>query len=101
MQLNNTSPELEELLPATDSRLRPDLRALENGEVKLAATEKHRLEEKQRVQRKEREKKGEEFVPAYFIEAEDELTGETSYQFTKRYWSDRATGVWSTPRDIF
>ena len=101
MQLNNTSPELEELLPATDSRLRPDLRALENGEVKLAATEKHRLEEKQRKQRKEREKKGEEFVPAYFIEIEDELTGETSYQFTKKYWHDREKQEWSCPRDIF
>ena len=43
--------------------------------MKLAATEKHRLEEKQRQQRKEREKKGDEFVPAYFIEVEDELTG--------------------------
>jgi hypothetical protein len=30
----------------TDSRLRPDQRALENGDLDLAAAEKHRLEEK-------------------------------------------------------
>ena len=69
--------------------------------MKLAATEKHRLEEKQRHQRKEREKMGDEFVPAYFIEMEDELTGETSYQFTKKYWHDREKQEWSCPRDIF
>jgi len=33
-------------LPPTDTRLRPDQRALENGDFKLAASEKFRLEEK-------------------------------------------------------
>jgi hypothetical protein len=37
---------LRKYLPPTDSRLRPDQRALEEGDIKLAAAEKQRLEEK-------------------------------------------------------
>jgi hypothetical protein len=37
---------MQAMLPPTDSRLRPDQRALENGELDLASTEKNRLEEK-------------------------------------------------------
>jgi hypothetical protein len=37
---------MKEQLPPTDSRLRPDQRALENGEFDKASAEKHRLEEK-------------------------------------------------------
>ena len=40
----------------TDTRRRPDQRALENGDMKLATSEKNRLEEKQRAVRKYREK---------------------------------------------
>jgi len=43
--LNYLSDGLKEKLPPTDSRLRPDQRALENGETELAIREKHRLEE--------------------------------------------------------
>ncbi len=39
----------------TDCRFRPDLRAYENGDLELAASEKHRLEELQRKRRKENE----------------------------------------------
>lgn len=46
MQLNNLPEDLKKRLPISDSRLRPDQRALENGEYDLAASEKHRLEEK-------------------------------------------------------
>lgn len=31
MSLNELSPELEQRLPATDTRMRPDIRALEQG----------------------------------------------------------------------
>lgn len=41
---------------------------MENGDLKLAASEKHRLEEKQRAMRKYMEKKGIEYKPAYFDE---------------------------------
>lgn len=39
---------MQEKLPPTDSRLRPDQRYLENGEYEMANSEKLRLEQRQR-----------------------------------------------------
>ena len=39
---------MQEKLPPTDSRLRPDQRFLENGEYEMANSEKLRLEQRQR-----------------------------------------------------
>ncbi|KAJ0960226.1 hypothetical protein J5N97_001938 [Dioscorea zingiberensis] len=50
--LNELTPELQEKLPPTDSRLRPDQRHLENGEYEKANAEKQRLEKRQRMSRK-------------------------------------------------
>uniref|UniRef100_A0A0A9FM80 Uncharacterized protein n=1 Tax=Arundo donax TaxID=35708 RepID=A0A0A9FM80_ARUDO len=47
--LNELTPGLQEKLPPTDSRLRPDQRHLENGEYEKANTEKLRLERRQRM----------------------------------------------------
>ena len=55
LQLNYLPPGLKERLPPSDSRLRPDQRALEEGDLIKAASEKARLEDKQRKMRKERE----------------------------------------------
>lgn len=52
LQLNYLPDTLKEKLPPTDSRLRPDQRALEMGETDLAIKEKHRLEEAQRARRR-------------------------------------------------
>jgi len=46
LQLNYLPNTLKPLLAPTDCRFRPDQRALENGDLKLAAEEKNRLEEK-------------------------------------------------------
>lgn len=43
--LNNLTEDLLRNLPPTDCRLRPDLRAYENGDIPLAAKEKIRLED--------------------------------------------------------
>jgi len=45
---------MKAILPPTDSRLRPDRYALEKGDTKTAAAEKHILEEKQREERKKK-----------------------------------------------
>lgn len=48
----------------TDSRLRPDIRKLETGDIDGAAAEKTRLEEKQRETKKHRKgKKSEDWEP--------------------------------------
>eukprot|EP00064_Thunnus_orientalis_P020537 superscaffoldBa00005697_g20675 len=61
MTLNELEPGMERLLPPTDCRLRPDIRAMENGDTDTASTEKERLEEKQRDARRERSKDEEEW----------------------------------------
>lgn len=58
MNLNHFYKELIPKLPPTDSRLRPDIRALEYGDYDLASKEKDRLEVKQRAKRYEMEKSG-------------------------------------------
>ncbi|XP_060890773.1 oxysterol-binding protein-related protein 1-like [Labrus mixtus] len=61
MQLNELRQEMEGVIPQTDCRLRPDIRAMENGDIDLASEEKKRLEEKQRTTRKNRSKNDEEW----------------------------------------
>ena len=64
MSLNEMKP--GNTICPTDSRLRPDIRKLESGDIDGAALEKTRLEEKQRDARKSKKsKKGDEFVPRY------------------------------------
>eukprot|EP01103_Thecamoeba_quadrilineata_P019817 TRINITY_DN8208_c0_g1_i1.p1 TRINITY_DN8208_c0_g1~~TRINITY_DN8208_c0_g1_i1.p1 ORF type:complete len:670 (-),score=130.01 TRINITY_DN8208_c0_g1_i1:129-2138(-) len=66
-QLHDLHPSSSALPPApTDSRFRPDSRALENGNVSLAGLEKHRIEEKQRAVRKAREGAKETWDPRWF-----------------------------------
>jgi hypothetical protein len=95
MQLNSLPERLKNSLPLTDSRFRPDLRALENGDIKLASEEKFRLEELQRTSRKNREDNNIEYKPKYFTKQTDEITKEKSYVFNGRYWDDRKTHNWS------
>jgi len=53
MSLNELEPDMGKTLCPTDSRLRPDIRKLENGDQDGAASEKARLEEKQRNRQRE------------------------------------------------
>ncbi|KAL9124537.1 MAG: hypothetical protein Q9217_006139, partial [Psora testacea] len=97
---------LRPYLPPTDTRFRPDQRAMEDGEYDLAATEKNRLEEKQRAKRREREAKGEEFVPKWFRKGRCEITGEEYWVTNGRYWKVReevgsGQGTWEGVEVIF
>ncbi len=66
-------------LPHTDTRFRPDQRALEAGDFKLAASEKHRLEEKQRAVRKYMEQNKLNHKTKYFEEWLNPDDPETTY----------------------
>ncbi|KAL8705578.1 MAG: hypothetical protein Q9201_001319 [Fulgogasparrea decipioides] len=96
---------LRPLLPPTDTRLRPDQRAMEDGEYDLAATEKNRVEEKQRAARRQREASGEEYVPRWFTKGRDETTGEEYWISNGEYWRTRDEvsrgGTWTGVQDIF
>ncbi|KAK9890339.1 hypothetical protein WA026_010433 [Henosepilachna vigintioctopunctata] len=59
MSLNEMEQDMEKYLCPTDSRLRPDIRKLEQGDMDGAASEKTRLEEKQRCANKYRKSKKE------------------------------------------
>ncbi|CAI6096677.1 unnamed protein product [Clonostachys chloroleuca] len=92
LTFNHIDEKLKPWLAPTDSRLRPDQRAMEEGEYDFAATEKNRLEEAQRARRKAREASGQEFVPAWFSKDRDPVTGEKFWKFNGKYWDLRAKG---------
>ncbi|MCJ1314543.1 hypothetical protein MMC25_008225 [Agyrium rufum] len=104
--LNALPDSLRPWLPPTDTRLRPDQRAMEDGKYDFAATEKTRLEEKQRAVRRNREEKGEEFVPRWFRKGKCEVTGEEYWIFNGEYWKVRnqvgeTKAAWSGIDEIF
>eukprot|EP00028_Trichosphaerium_sp_Am-I-7-wt_P004415 CAMPEP_0168532826 /NCGR_PEP_ID=MMETSP0405-20121227/16592_1 /TAXON_ID=498012 /ORGANISM="Trichosphaerium sp, Strain Am-I-7 wt" /LENGTH=933 /DNA_ID=CAMNT_0008558529 /DNA_START=42 /DNA_END=2843 /DNA_ORIENTATION=- len=90
IELNELTPGLEDKLPATDTRLRPDQRAMENGDITVASKEKERLENLQRARRKLREANKEEWEPRWFVPSEN---GQ-SWEYRGGYWESRASGKW-------
>ncbi|KAJ5496343.1 ATP12 ATPase F1F0-assembly protein [Penicillium fimorum] len=98
----NALPEgLKEWLPPTDTRLRPDQRAMEDGEYTLAADEKHRVEEKQRAKRRDRDTNGDIYAPQWFARDKCPVTGEEFWAHNGKYWESRESHDWSRSEDIF
>ena len=94
IEMSNLTKEQLLYICPSDSRLRPDQRAYENGDVDLAAAEKHRLEESQRRRRRIRKENDEQFTPRWFRKVEDVDTGEETYEYIGGYWETRETGDW-------
>ncbi|XP_028174583.1 oxysterol-binding protein-related protein 6-like [Ostrinia furnacalis] len=86
MELNEMEPGMRQLLPHTDTRLRPDQRALEEGDVDAAEQYKHSLEQSQR----ERRRGVPEHTPAWFRKRVE--NGEETWVFTGEYWKAREAG---------
>ena len=90
-------------LPPTDSRLRPDQRAYEDGEVDRAEALKARLEERQRARRRIMEERGQLWMPRWFIkvgtEGDEEIWRLKSGK--ESYWDVRARGDWAGILDVF
>nr|CAH7763077.1 unnamed protein product [Callosobruchus chinensis] len=63
MSLNELELDMQKTLCPTDSRLRPDIRKLEQGDIDGAAIEKTRLEEKQRSANKSMKSKKVDWKP--------------------------------------
>ncbi|XP_057978062.1 oxysterol-binding protein-related protein 2A-like isoform X4 [Malania oleifera] len=92
--LNELTPGLQEKLPPTDSRLRPDQRHLEKGEYEKANAEKLRLEMRQRMSSKLQENG---WRPRWF-----KKEGENGpYHYVGGYWEAREQGKWDGCRNIF
>lgn len=85
--LNEITSDLEGQLPPTDSRFRPDVRALEEGNVDEAEAQKTRLEELQR----ERRRRGADRTPRWFKQVGEE------WRYKGGYWEERTMGWRDAP----
>lgn len=95
LQLNIPPESFSRPIPRSDSRWRPDQRALENGDTKVAKAEKERVEEKQRAVRKAREQAHEDYKPRWFSFIEEE------WRYDGGYWEMKAAGEMVDIPDIF
>lgn len=101
ISLNALQPHLKAWLAPTDTRLRPDQRAMEVGQYDEAAEEKNRVEEKQREARKKLEEKGLEYVPKFFSKQTHPVTKDSYWKYNGDYWKRRALHDLKTSGDIF
>ncbi|XP_045511865.1 oxysterol-binding protein-related protein 3-like isoform X2 [Pieris brassicae] len=94
MELNEMEPGLKDILPHTDTRFRPDQRALEEGDVDAAEQFKHELEQSQRERRRDRP----DHMPAWFRKSTE--GGEETWVYGGEYWRAQADGYMQlhTPR---
>ena len=84
MVLNEVDKEMESMLPKTDCRLRPDIRAMENREMDQASEEKKRLEENQKVARKNRSK-SEDWKTRWFHQGPNPYSGAQDWLYSGSY----------------
>uniref|UniRef100_A0A1A8N1G5 Oxysterol-binding protein n=2 Tax=Nothobranchius TaxID=28779 RepID=A0A1A8N1G5_9TELE len=89
--LNELEPGMERLLAPTDCRLRPDIRAMENGDTDLASLEKERLEEKQRAARRERSDDEEEWTTRWFALGTNPHSGAEDWLYAGGYFDRNYT----------
>ncbi|XP_041423782.1 oxysterol-binding protein-related protein 1-like isoform X1 [Xenopus laevis] len=86
LALNESDKDMESVIPKTDCRLRPDIRAMENGEIDSASEEKKRLEEKQRAARKSRSKTDEDWKTRWFHQGPNPYNGSQDWLYSGNYW---------------
>lgn len=106
--LNQLSSGDKKLLPPTDSRLRPDQRALEEGDLDEAEALKARLEERQRARRKVMEGHGGEWQARFFekVELDDAATDDEAEVWRLKtgrdgYWESREHNSWEGVSRVF
>lgn len=93
VRLNHLTKEMLKVLPFTDTRLRPDMRALEHCDYDLSNGEKTKLEEAQRLRRKEMEKAQQLHKPLWF-DIEMGQGNVVSAKYKGGYWEARKSGKW-------
>ncbi|KAM0510231.1 hypothetical protein D7B24_001550 [Verticillium nonalfalfae] len=103
-QLNEMTEIEKGRLPPTDSRLRPDQRQAELGDLDAAEETKVVLEEEQRARRKDLEERGEEHKPKWFVKLGNGPEGEEVWKIKTgkdSYWEERTRGTWNGVTNIF
>merc|ERR1712223_96854 len=98
IELNEMLPKERSKLPRTDTRFRPDQRALEEGKISDAENMKLKLEQAQRERRHNAEQEGKTekdyHTPMWFKKSEKKNAGKSQEQiwsFTGQYWNVRDT----------
>ena len=101
----------EEGIAPTDSRLRPDMRRMEEQDFDGANRLKVQLEENQRARRKVREADKaaaeavgghyEGYKPTWFEYSEDPLSDLGIYVYTGGYWESKEQQDWSLCKRIY
>ena len=101
----------EEGVSTTDSRLRPDLRLMEQQKFDEANRIKQQLEELQRTRRKAREQESQEaseagrvyegYKPRWFDETEDEHSDGKIFVYKGGYWEAKEKQDWTTCPKIY
>ncbi|CAI4057757.1 oxysterol-binding protein related protein OSH2 SKDI_04G2180 [Saccharomyces kudriavzevii IFO 1802] len=99
--LNAPQPHLVPWLPPTDTRLRPDQRAMEDGRYDEAGDEKFRVEEKQRAARRKRDENNVEYHPQWFVKDTHPITKAKYWRYTGKYWVKRKNHDLKDCGDIF
>ena len=99
VNLNNLTSSISQTIPPTDSRLRPDLRAFENGLEELAESEKRRLEDSQRVRAKKNQSNCAEFSPLWFKVTKNGKEIHTEYK--RNYFQAKEKGEWPETLPLF
>lgn len=89
LELNELTSELKGFLPSTDTRLRPDQRYLEEGNVQAAEAQKRRIEQLQRARRRVMEENN-IFHQARFFRRQTDPSGKESWVSNETYWQLRA-----------
>ena len=80
----------------TDTRFRPDQRAIAFGDMELATKEKVRVEDMQRERRKQRKRLGKKWKPRWFKHEYDEDVGDKVWKYQGGYFEKRKEGDWGT-----
>ncbi|KAM4757085.1 oxysterol-binding protein-related protein 7 isoform 2-T2 [Cyanocitta cristata] len=88
LELNELTPELRRVLPSTDTRLRPDQRYLEEGNVPAAEAQKRQIEQLQRDRRRVMEENNITHQARFFRRLTD-ASGKESWVTNNTYWKLR------------
>ncbi|XP_038609602.1 oxysterol-binding protein-related protein 7 isoform X1 [Tachyglossus aculeatus] len=89
LELNELTTELKRALPSTDTRLRPDQRYLEEGNVQAAESQKRRIEQLQRDRRRVMEENNLSHQ-ARFFRRQTDSSGKEWWVSNNTYWRLRA-----------
>nr|KAF6294986.1 hypothetical protein mMyoMyo1_000113 [Myotis myotis] len=89
LELNELTAELKRSLPSTDTRLRPDQRYLEEGNIQAAEAQKRRIEQLQRDRRRVMEENN-IVHQARFFRRQTDGSGKEWWVTNNTYWRLRA-----------